>query len=93
MHPDRTAPPSGPVATPGTAAHDHQRRLLLELAVDPPRDGDPLPALAETLGLTLAQLELAASGLQRAGLARCHDGRLRATRAVFAIEALWPLGL
>jgi hypothetical protein len=92
MHPDRTAPPSG-VALPGTAAHDHQRRLLLELAVDPPVDGDRLPALADTLGLTLAEVQAAASGLELAGLARRRGGRLRPSAAVVAIEALWPFAL
>jgi hypothetical protein len=51
MHQHRSAGRPGEVAPPGTVEHEHQRRLLLELAVDPPERGDAIAELARTLGL------------------------------------------
>jgi hypothetical protein len=72
---------------------EHQRRLVLELAVGPPPDGD-LPAdLARSLGLSVAQVEAAADALAAAGLAERRGGRLFASPATRALEELWPLAL
>jgi hypothetical protein len=93
MHLHRSAGRPEGVARPGTAEFDHQRRLLLELAVDPPEGGESVPELATTLGLEDAEVEAAAAGLERAGLLIRRAGRLLAAPAVLAVEALWPLGL
>jgi hypothetical protein len=93
MHAHRSAGPPPGVAPPGSLEFEHQRRILLELAVDPPAAGSPVAALAAELELTAAEVEAAATGLERAGVAERRRGRLRATRPVRAVEALWPLGL
>ncbi|WP_028061292.1 hypothetical protein [Candidatus Solirubrobacter pratensis] len=93
MHLHRIAGRPDGVARPGTAEFDHQRRLLLELAVDPPVGGESVAELASTLDLAAAQVEAAAAGLERAGLLVRRAGRLFAAPAVLAVEALWPLGL
>jgi hypothetical protein len=93
MHAHRSAAPSAGVARPGSPAFEHQRRLLLELAVDPPPDGDAVAALASALELAPDQVEAAAAGLERAGLAERRGGRLFATPAVLAVDALWPFAL
>jgi hypothetical protein len=93
MHQHRSAGRPGEVAPPGTVEHEHQRRLLLELAVDPPERGDAIAELARTLGLAVEQVEAAAAALERAGLAERREGRLFATPAVAAVERLWPFGL
>jgi hypothetical protein len=93
MHLHRSAGRPEGVARPGTAEFDHQRRLLLELAIDPPTGGDGVSELASTLELTAAEVELAAAGLERAGLLVRRAGRLFAAPTVLAVEALWPLGL
>jgi hypothetical protein len=93
MHLHRTAGPPEGVARPGTPEFDHQRRLLLELAVDPPEHGDSAAELASTLELTAGELETAAAELERAGLLVRRAGRLYAAPVVLAVEALWPFGL
>ncbi len=93
MHAHRSAGPPAGVAHPGTAQFEHQRRLLLELAVDPPPRGSAVVALAAELELTAGEVEAAAAGLERAGVAERRGDRLRATPPVLAVEALWPLGL
>jgi hypothetical protein len=92
MHAHRSAGSPAGVARPGTRAFEHQRRLALELAVDPPPAGESPEALAGALGLSVAELLTAAAGLALAGLAERVDGRLRAAPALQAIELLWPLG-
>jgi hypothetical protein len=93
MHAHRSAGPPAGVARPGSPEFEHQRRLLLELAVDPPPGGSAVTALAAELELTAGEIEAAAAGLEHAGLAERRGGRLRATPPVLAVEALWPLGL
>ncbi len=93
MHAHRSAGPPAGVARPGSAEFEHQRRVLLELAVDPPPSGSAVAALAAELGLTAGEVEAAAAGLVSAGLAERRADRLRATPPVLAVEALWPLGL
>jgi hypothetical protein len=84
--------PAG-VAPPGTPAHEHQRRLLLELAVEPPTAGDRVEDLARTLELTPVALKAAADALIAVGLVERRDGRLFPSAATRAIDALWPLAL
>jgi hypothetical protein len=73
--------------------HHHQRRLLLELAVAPPADGDDPADLAHALEFPRAAVEAAADVLVAAGLAERRGGRLFASPATLALEALWPIGL
>ena len=93
MHLHRSAGWPAGVARPGTPEFDHQRRLLLELAVDPPELGDAVAELASTLELTAGEVEAAAAALERAGLLVRRGGRLYAAPVVLAVEALWPFGL
>ena len=93
MHPHRSAGPPAGVARPGTPPFEHQRRLLLELAVTPPPHGDGVAELADALALAPAQVEAAAGGLERAGLLVRRGGRLFASPATLAVEALWPFAL
>ena len=92
MHDHRTDWPSG-VARPGTQAYEDQRRLVLELAVEPPADGDRLSDLARTLQLSPQALEAAAGALVAAGLAERRGGRLFPSAATRALDALWPLAM
>jgi hypothetical protein len=81
------------IASPGTAAHDDQRLLLLELLVDPPPDGDALVDLAVALDRPEEAIAAAAAALDRAGLAERTEGRVRATPTAVAFDALWPVCL
>ena len=93
MHDHRNDPWPAGVARPGTRAHEHQRRLVLELAVEPPEGGYDPGDLARTLGLPPRALEAAAAALIAAGLAERRQGRLFPSAATRALEALWPLAL
>lgn len=84
--------PAG-IAPPGTAAFDDQRLLLLELLVDPPHDGDALPALAGALGRPERAVRAAATALASVGLADRRGVRVRATATALAFDALWPVCL
>jgi hypothetical protein len=93
-------PPRGPsdrrpaaLAPPRTSAFDDQRRLLLELLVDPPPDGDAIADLAAALDRPAGSIAAAAAALAGAGLADCERDRVRATPAALAFEALWPVRL
>jgi DNA-binding IclR family transcriptional regulator len=91
MHAHRSAGPPAGVARPGTPAFEPQRRLLLELAVDPPAGGESLAELSVALDLPLADLAPAAVALARLGLVERRNGRLYPTETLRAVEALWPL--
>ena len=93
MHRHRTDPWPAGLARPGTPEHEHQRRLILELAVGPPAGGDRPEDLARVLALPPAQLAAAADALVAAGLAERRDGRLFPSPATCAVEALWPFAL
>jgi hypothetical protein len=93
MHAHRSAGPPPGVARPGSLEFEHQRRILLELAVDPPPTGSPVAALAALLDLSAPEYDGAHRGLRVPGGDVHRRGRLRATRPVLAVEALWPLGL
>lgn len=93
MRDHRTARRPRHVAPYGTAEHEHQRRVVLELATAPPPAGDDPGDLAEALGLPLAAVEDAADALIRAGLAERRRGRLFPSAATSALDALWPIGL
>ena len=93
MHPERSADSPAGVARPGTPEFEHQRRVLLELAVDPPPEGMTVTALTAELELTIAQAEQAAVGLERAGLVERREDRLSPTPPLRAVEVLWPIGL
>jgi DNA-binding transcriptional ArsR family regulator len=93
MHGHRTDPWPAAVARPGTAAHEHQRRLILELAVEPPARGERPDDLARVLGLSPRALAAAADALVAAGLVERRDDRLFPSAATRALEALWPLAL
>jgi hypothetical protein len=84
--------PAG-VARPGTPAHEHQRRLILELAIEPPVDGERPEDLARVLELSPVAINAAARALVAAGLVERRNGRLFPSRATRALEALWPLGM
>ena len=93
MHGHRSdAWPAG-VARPGTLAHEHQRRLILELAIEPPREGERPEDLARALELPPPAVTAAADALIAAGLAERRGGRLFPSAATRALEALWPLAL
>lgn len=92
MHDHRTDWPAA-VARPGTQAYEDQRRLVLELAVEPPVDGDRLSDLARTLQLSPQALEAAAAALVAAGLAERRHDRLFPTAVTRALDALWPLAM
>lgn len=81
------------IAPPGTAAYDDQRLLMLELLVDPPAGGDRLDALTARLERSAPALRDAARALAGAGLATVHRGRIAATPAAIALDALWPVAL
>jgi hypothetical protein len=93
MHGHRSVPWPAGVARPGTVEHEHQRRLIRELAVEPPAGGDRPEELARVLGLSPAAVEAAADALVAAGLAERRDGRMFPSAATRGIEALWPLAL
>jgi hypothetical protein len=93
MQDDRSARWPANVARSDTPEHEHQRRLVLELAVDPPAEGDHPDDLAHTLGFTRAAIDAAADGLVAAGLAEWRDDRLFASAATTALDALWPIGM
>jgi hypothetical protein len=93
MHGHRSDEWPAGVARPGTAPHEHQRRLILELAIEPPAGGERPQDLARVLGFSPAAIEAAADGLVAAGLVERRDGRLFPSLATRAIEALWPLAL
>jgi len=81
------------VAKPGTPEFEHQRRLLLELAVEPPLDGDRPADLVRALEFTPEAIEAAAEALIGAGLALRRGERLFASAATLALDALWPIAL
>jgi predicted transcriptional regulator len=81
------------IASPGTAAFDDQRLLLLELLVDPPADGDAIAELAVVLDRPADAVAAASAALARAGLAESAGDRVRASPAALAFEALWPVCL
>jgi hypothetical protein len=93
MHGHRTDSLPAGVAPPGTPAHEHQRRLILELAVEPPAGGERPEDLARVLDLSPAALDAAADALVAAGLVERRDGRLFPSAATRAVEALWPFAL
>lgn len=70
-----------------------ERRLLLELVVDPPPEGDRLSVLAGRLGAEPEQLRAAAVGLERTGLAVLDDDLVRASQAARRFDELWPICL
>lgn len=81
----------GRIATPGTPAYDAQRRLLLELIVDPPSGGDHVADLSQRLQIPVAAIEAAAATLQNVGLAWRIGRRLAASPPALAFEALWTV--
>jgi hypothetical protein len=92
MQDHRTGHRSAHVAPPGTPEHEHQRRLLLELAVDPPAAGDHVADLAVALGCSRAAVESAGHALVLAGLAERRGDRLFPSAVTRALESLWPIG-
>jgi hypothetical protein len=93
MHAHRTAGPPAGVAHRDTPEFEHQRRLVLELVVAPPPNGDELDALARQLEISSEQLERAAAVLERAGLCVRRESRLFASDQLQAVEYLWPIAL
>jgi hypothetical protein len=92
MHRHRSVPWPDGVAPYDTARHEHQRRVILELAVTPPVAGDHLDDLARTLAIARPALDHAAAGLIVAGLAERRGERLFPTLPTRALDTLWPLG-
>jgi len=92
MHAHRSDWPDH-IAAPGSPAFDDQRRLLLELVVDPPSHGEPVAELARRLGRPRTAIRTAARALDRAGLLHRERGTLRASPSALAFEALWPAAL
>jgi predicted ArsR family transcriptional regulator len=90
MHPERTPYDPVGVAPRGTAAHEAERLLLLELVVTPPPSGDALVQLANTLGFSPPTIERALETLIAAGLAERVGLRAFATRAARTFDALLP---
>ncbi len=70
-----------------------QRRLLLELVVDPPEAGDRVHDLAARLRESPRAVAGAAAALAADGLAQLEDDVVRASRAALRFEALWPVCL
>jgi hypothetical protein len=92
MHEHRNAPLPPGVGEGNTTAFDHQRRLVQEVAICAPAEGDDVRELAARLYLSEAQIEAAAAVLESVGLVERRDVRLFATPALVTIEHLWPLG-
>jgi hypothetical protein len=93
MLPHRPGRRPAAIASPGTAAYDDQRLLLLELLVDPPSEGDAMPDLAAVLERPAVAIAAAVAALTRAGLAEARDDRVRASPTALAFDALWPICL
>jgi hypothetical protein len=93
MLPHRPGRRPAAIASPGTAAYDDQRLLLLELLVDPPPEGDAMPDLAAVLERPAGAIAAALAALTRAGLAESRDDRVRASPTALAFDALWPICL
>lgn len=70
-----------------------ERRLLLELVVDPPPEGDRLSDLAARLDASPRAMTAAASALEEVGLAVLDDDVVHASRAARRFDALWPISL
>lgn len=83
--------PTPRVAPQGTPEYAAQRRLLLELVVDPPTGGDHVADVAQRLDLSPEAIEAAAAVLQDVGLAWRIGRRLAASPSAIAFEALWRL--
>jgi hypothetical protein len=81
------------VAHPGTPEFEHQRRLLLELAVEPPVEGDRPADLARSLEFDPEAIDAAADVLIAAGLALRRGGRLFPSVPTLALDALWPIAM
>ena len=93
MQRHRSEARSAGAAPAGTPAHEHQRRLILELAIEPPEAGQHPEDLARVLELSAAAIQSAAEALIAAGLVERRGGRLFPSAATRAIEELWPLAL
>jgi hypothetical protein len=93
MHDDRSAEPPAGVAPYGTPEHEHQRRIVLELAASPPVDGDAVDDLARLFEISIDEAEAAAAVLERAGLCIRRNTRLFASDQLRAVEYLWPIAL
>jgi DNA-binding MarR family transcriptional regulator len=65
--------------------------LLLELVVDPPREGDRISDLASRLQLSPSMITTAAEVLAEAGLAKMDGDVVRASPTALRFEALWPI--
>ena len=70
-----------------------QRRLLLELVVDPPAAGDRIADLSARLRESPRAVSDAAEALVAAGLAVVDDDVVRASPAALRFESLWPVCL
>ena len=93
MQRQRSDPRSAGVARPGTPSHEQQRRLILELAIEPPEGGERPEDLARVLELSPVAIEAAAEALIAVGLVERRGGRLFPSAATRAIEELWPFAL
>lgn len=71
--------------------YEHQKLVLVELVVDPFAEGDPLPALAERLGLRTQDAEAAVAALEEVGLAQRDGALVSATPAARHFERLSPV--
>lgn len=67
------------------------RRVLLELVVDPPDDGDDLIELAERLEAAPEAVAAAVLDLEVYGLAHVRGTAVFASRSALRFDALWPI--
>ena len=85
--------PSPRLPEPCSRQYELEKLVLLELVVDPPRDGDAVDDLAAILGLAHDELDGAVTALAVAGLAQRQGDRVVATEAARYFEHLWPVAL
>jgi hypothetical protein len=85
-------PPVG-LPDPASVEYRAQKLVLLELAVDPPEEGDRIDDLIDRLPLAGHAVVAAITALEAAGLAERHGEVARASAATLYFEYLWPVGL
>jgi len=86
-------PSSAPPDERGPETVELERRLLLELVVDAPAEGQLLADLVDRLGAPLESAASACQALVSDGLAVVEGDRVRASAAARRFDALLPVAL
>jgi hypothetical protein len=93
MQDQRNGRPPGGLPDPDSLEYRAQKLVLLELAVDPPEDGDRIDDLIDRLPLAGHAVVAAITKLEAVGLAARHGEVARASAAALYFEHLWPVAL